>query len=146
MAMNQVSDVVKKFFEDFEQASNTFEGDLLASQFSDPFMAANPDGNIQVVKKDDFIAGIAKRQTFFQSKGFQFVKILSLEETRLYDHYVMVKVYVQMRFEKNPGQPIDWQDYSTYILFVKDNSARIVFYLTHEDLLKAMQKLGLLNL
>ena len=36
MTMNQVSDVVKKFFEDFERASNTFEGDRLALQFSDP--------------------------------------------------------------------------------------------------------------
>jgi|SRR5579859_6509691 len=68
--MNQVSDVVKKIFEDFERASNTFEGDLLALQFSDPFMAADPDGRIQVAKKDDFIAGISKRQAFFQSIGF----------------------------------------------------------------------------
>src|SRR5258708_6782471 len=64
MTMNQVSDVVKKFFEDFERASNTFEGDLLALQFSDPFMAADPDGGIRVVKKDDFIAGTSKRQAF----------------------------------------------------------------------------------
>ncbi len=76
MTMNQASDVVKKFFEDFERGSNTFERDLLALQFSDPFMAADPDGGIQVVKKDNFLAGIAKRQAFFQSIGFQFGKIL----------------------------------------------------------------------
>jgi hypothetical protein len=28
MTMNQVSDVVKKFFEEFERESNTFERDL----------------------------------------------------------------------------------------------------------------------
>ena len=142
--MNQVSDVVKTFFEDFERGSNTFESDLLAFQLSDPFMAADPDGGIQVVKKDDFLAGIAKRQAFFQSIGFQFVKIVSLDETRLDDHYVMAKVLWHMRFEKNPGQPVDVTEYSTYILFIKDDSPKIVFFLTHENLLKIMQERGLL--
>jgi hypothetical protein len=54
MTMNQVSDVVKTFFEEFERKSNTFEHDL-AFQFSDPFMAADPDGGIQVVKKTLYV-------------------------------------------------------------------------------------------
>jgi len=144
MAINQVSDVVKRFFEDFERGSNTFERDLLALQFSDPFMAADPDGGIQVVKKEDFLAGISKRQAFFQSIGFQFVKIVLLDQTRLDDHYVLAKVQAHMRFEKNPGQPIDLKDSSTYILFIKDDSPRIVFYTTHENLLKIIQERGLL--
>ena len=105
---------------------------------------AAPDGGIQVVKKDDFLAGIAKRQAFFQSIGFQFVKLLPLDETRLDDHYVMVKVHSHMRFEKNPGQPVDLEDSSTYILFIQDDSPRIVFYTTHEDLMQIMQDRGLL--
>ena len=141
--MNQVSAIIKKFFEDFEQRSNSFANEL-ALQFSDPFMVANPDGGIQVVKKDDFIAGIAKRQQFFQSLGFQFIKILSIDEMRLNDHYVMAKVLVLMRFEKSAGQPVDLKDYTTYVLFVKDDSPRIVFYLTHTNLTKIMQDNGLL--
>ena len=142
--MNQLSVVVKQLFDDFERGSNTFESDLLALQFSDPFMTADPYGVIQVVKKDDFIAGISKRQEIFQSIGFQFVKILSLDETPLDDHYVMVKALVHMRFEKIPGQPVDLKDHSTYILFVGDISPKIVFYLTHENLMKIMQDKGLL--
>jgi len=141
--MTQVSDVVKTFFEDFERRSNTFESSL-ASQFSDPFMTADPDGGIQIVKKDDFLAGISKRQAFFQSIGFQFVKIEALDETRLDDHYIMAKVHVHMRFEKNPGQPIDLKGCSTYVLFVKDDLPQIVFYLTHENLMEIMQEKGLL--
>jgi hypothetical protein len=144
VTMSQVSDIIKTFFEDFERASNTFERDLLAFQFSDPFMAADPHGGIQVVKKDDFLAGIAKRQAFFHSIGFQFVKIVPLDETRLDTHYVMVKVHAQMRFEKIPGQPIDMNNDSVYILFMKDASPKIVFHLTHEDLMKIMQEHGLL--
>jgi hypothetical protein len=56
----------------------------------------------------------------------------------------MAKVQVQMRFEKNPGKPIDIMSSSTYILVIKNDSPKIVFYLTHENLLKIMQELGLL--
>ena len=144
MTMKQVSHIIRTFFEEFERASNTLEQDLLASQFSDPFMTADPHGGIQVVKKDDFLAGIAKRQAFFHSIGFQFVKIVPFEETQLDNHYVMVKARGSMRFEKIPGQPIDMSHDSTYILFIKDDSPKIVFNLTHEDLLKIMQEHGLL--
>jgi hypothetical protein len=144
VTMKQVSDLIRTFFEDFERVSNTFEQDLLASQFSDPFMAADPHGGIQVAKKDDFLAGIAKRQAFFHSIGFQFVKIVPLEETWLDTHYVMVKAHTSMRFEKTLAQPIDLDNDSTYILFIKDDSPKIVFNLTHEDLMKIMQEHGLL--
>jgi hypothetical protein len=97
--MKQVSDVVKTFFEEFERGSNTFERDLLTLLFIDPFMAADPDGGIQVVKKDDFLAGIANRHAFFQSLGF---------------------------------------------LFIRDDSPKIVFYTTHENLMTILQKSGLL--
>jgi len=144
MIMNQVSDVVKTFFEEFERGSNTFERDLLAHLFSDLFMAADQGGGIQVVTKDDFLAGIAKRHAFFQSIGFQFVTIVPLDETRMDDHYRMVHVLSHMRFEKNPGQPIDLKDASTYILFIRDDSPKIVFYTTHENLMTILQKSGVL--
>jgi len=141
--VNQVSTLIKTFFEEFERASNTFERDLLATQFSDPFMAADPHGRIQVVKKEDFLAGIAQRQAFFHSLGLQFVKIVPFEETRLDTHYVMVKAHGSMRFEQIPGQPVDMNHDSLYILFITDDSPQIVFQLTHEDLLKIMQEHGL---
>ena len=145
MAIHQISDVIKEFFENFERASNTFDGDLLALQFSDPFMAANPQGGIQVAKRSDLRGGTSKRQAFFQAIGFQFVKIVVLNETRLDDHYVMVKAHVRMRFEKSLENLIDIEDVTTYILFVKDASAQIVFNLTHEDLMKVMREHGLIS-
>ena len=107
-------------------------------------MATDPQGNIQVVKKDDFLAGIAKRQAFFHSIGFHFVKIVPLVETRLDAHYVMVKAHTSMRFEKIPTQPVDIDNDATYILFIKGDSYKIVFNLTHEDLMQVMQKHDLL--
>jgi hypothetical protein len=143
VTMKQVSDLIRTFFEDFERASNTFEQDLLASLFSDPYMAADPHGRIHVVKKDDLLAGITKRQALFHSLGLQFVKIVPLEETCLDTHYVMVKAHTSMRFEKTSAQPIDMSNDSIYILFIQDDSPQIVFNLTHEDVLKMMQEHGL---
>ena len=57
---------------------------------------------------------------------------------------MMVKVHVSMRFEKNAGQTIDMENDTAYILFIKDDSPKIVFNLTHEDLTKVMQEHGLL--
>jgi hypothetical protein len=144
VTMKQISDLIRTFFEDFERASNTFDQELLASQLGDPFMAADPHGGIQVVKKDDFLAGVAKRQAFFSALGFQFVRIVPLEETRLDSSYVLVKAHTSMRFQKGTAQPIDIGNDSTYILFVKDASPKIVFNLTHEDLMKVMRENGLL--
>src|SRR6266702_6549477 len=145
MAMNQVTDIVKSFFEDFERSSNTFESDLIAAQFSDSFMAADPSGNTQVVKKDEFIAGISKRQAFLQSVGFKSVQIRVLEEKQLDKHYMLVKTQAHMQLEKNSGMPIEITSNSTYILFTKDDSPKIVFYLTHEKLVEIMQEHGLLT-
>jgi hypothetical protein len=141
--MQPVSAVVQTFFAEFERASNTFERDLLARQWSDPFMVADPHGSIQVVKREDFLAGIAKRQAFLHSIGFQFVTIVPVEEIRLDDHYVLVKTHAEMRFEQRPGHPIDLKHAGTYIVFINDDVPIIVFNLTHDDVMKLMQAHGL---
>jgi hypothetical protein len=141
--MQPVSPAVKTFFAEFERASNTFEQDLLARQWSDPFMVADPEGGIRVVTREDFLAGVAKRQAFLHALGFQFVTIVPVAETRLDEHYVLVTTHAEMRFEQQPGHPIDLKYDGTYIVFIKGDAPRVVFSLTHEDLVKLMQAHGL---
>src|SRR4029434_8482709 len=92
--MEQVSDIVRKFFVDYERsinASNSEDGpELIASRYSDPFMFSGPQG-AQAVKKEDFLKALPKRQWFFKTVGLTSSTIRSLEETRLDDSYVMVK-------------------------------------------------------
>jgi hypothetical protein len=105
--MSAVSALVRTFFEEFERASTTFAPDRLAPLLSDPYVAADPSGRVHAVKRDDFLAGIAQRQAFFQSIGFQFVTMAPLEETWLDAHYVMVRAHTQMRFQHASGRTID---------------------------------------
>jgi len=145
--MKQVSDVVRKFFEDYERsidASNPENGpELIASRYSDSFMFAGPKG-AQAVKKEDFLKALPKRQSFFKTIGRTSSTIQSLEETRLDDNYVMVKAYWNMIFEKEAGQSVVAEISATYILFQEESSLRIVFQLDHQDLMQRAHDLGLL--
>jgi hypothetical protein len=69
---------------------------------------------------------------------------LSLEQTPIDDQYTMVKAHFLMQFQKTPGQITEAKVDSTYILFMKGDSPKIVMHIEHEDLKEAMQARGLL--
>lgn len=137
--MYQVSDKIRAFFENFNQANNAFEPQLLAPLVGDTLVGADPNGVIQVISKEDYLAGVAKSQEYLQSLGFQFVKAVPVEEIPLSEHYTLVQTKGTMHLEKIPGQPIDLAHDAAYILFIKDGKPQIVFALSHEDPMKMAQ-------
>jgi len=137
--MYQVSDKIRAFFEEFERANNAFAPDLLAPLVSDPLVGADPNGVIQMVSKEDYLAGTVKSQEYLQSLGFQFLKVVPVAEIPLTDHYTMVKTKGTMRLEKIKDQPIDLAHDATYILFIEAGKPQIVFALSHEDPMKMAQ-------
>ena len=134
---------VKVFFEGVEQASNTLDLNLIESQYADQFIFADPNGT-RVIEKQKFLPALPKRQEFFKSLGHQSTKVLSLDEARLDDQYTMVKAHFLMQFQKTSGQITEAKVDSTYILFMKGDSPKIVMHIEHEDLKEAMQARGLL--
>jgi hypothetical protein len=134
---------IKAFFEGVEQAGNTLDLDLIDSQFADQFIFADPNGT-RVVEKQKFLAFLPQRREFFKSLGHQSTKVLSLDETQLDDQYTMVKAHFLMQFKKSSGQIVDAKVDSTYFLFMKGDSPKIVMHMEHEDLKEAMQARGLL--
>lgn len=69
---------------------------------------------------------------------------MSLDETPIDDQYTMVKAYFLMQFQKTLGQEVEAKVDSTYILFMKGDSPKIVMHIEHEDVKEAMQARGLL--
>src|SRR4030095_5336890 len=134
---------IKAFFAGVEQAGNTLDLDLIDSQFADQFIFADPNGT-RVVEKQKFLAFLPQRREFFKSLGHQSTKVLSLDETQLDDQYTMVKAHFLMQFKKSSGQIVDAKVDSTYFLFIKGDSPKIVMHMEHEDLKEAMQARGLL--
>ena len=139
----QIDNRIKKFFEEVELASNTLDLRLIDSQFADQFIFADPYGT-RIVEKQKFLSVLPQRREFFKSLGHQSTKVLSLEETRLDDQYTMVKAHFLMRFRKASGEVVEANVDSTYFLFMKGESPKIVMHLEHEDVKEAMQARGLL--
>ena len=134
---------IKNFFEGVEQASQTLNLHLIDSQFADQFIFADPNGT-RVVEKQKFLAFLPQRQEFFKSIGHRSTKVLSLDETRLDDQYMMVKAHFLMRFQKLSGEMVEAKIDSTYFLFMKGETPKIVMQMEHEDLKEAMKARGLL--
>jgi hypothetical protein len=141
--MEQASDMVREFFEDYERGINASDLERIGSKYNDYFVFTGPRGP-QVVKKDDLLEVLPRRQGLFKAAGLTSSNVRSLEETRLGDNHVMVKADWSMKFEKIPGRAIIDEASATYILYYDDLSMKIVFQLDHQDLMGRVQDLGLL--
>ena len=137
------TDKLNLFFEGIEKAGNSLDLELINSQYADQFIFADPYGT-RVIEKQKFLTALPKRLEFFKSLGHQSTKILALDETQLDDQYTMVKAHFLMQFRKSSGEIIEAKVDSTYFLFMKGDSPKIIMHMEHEDLKEAMQKRGLL--
>jgi hypothetical protein len=133
----------RQFFARYEEGANTFDIDLVTSQFTASFMGADPNGVACLQNDDNFRAAIPARQAFFQSIGFKRARVLGVDETALDEHYTMAKVHWHLVFEKTPGKPQEFKFYITYFLFDAGAGPKIVFYISHEDEQKVMREAGL---
>jgi hypothetical protein len=98
---------------------------------------------VQVVRKEDLLRALPRRQVYFRSVGLTSSRVRSLEEARLDDDYAMVKAHWDLQFEKGPGQSLVVETSATYILHRRGDRPRIVFQLDHQDLMKRVQELGM---
>ena len=60
------------------------------------------------------------------------------------EHYAMVRAQFVWRFEQAAASPIDVAVDSTFILYIKDGVAKIVFQHEHEDFWQALRTRGVL--
>ena len=135
---------IRQFFARYEEGANSFDVDLVTSQFTSSFMGADPNGVACLQNDDNFRRAIPERQAFFQHIGFRFARILDVAETPLDAHYTMAKVHWHMKFEKTPGTPQEFKFFITYFLFDAGTGPKVVFYISHDDEQKLMREAGLL--
>ena len=137
------SPVVQEFFDRYERSRNTFDLGLIDSQYPDSFMFAGPAG-ARVAEKPAVLAGLSKGQELFKTLGHKTTKLVSLNEMPLDEHYAMVRARFLWRFEKGSALPIDVEVDTTFILYIKDGVATIVFQHEHEDFQRALRTRGVL--
>ena len=128
---------------DGTRSRNTFDLDLIDSKYPDSFMFAGPDG-ARVAEKRAVLAGLSKGQELLKTLGHKSTTLVSLNETRLDEHYAMVRAQFVWRFEKAPAPPIDVEVDSTFILYIKHGVPTIVFQHEHEEFQQALRARGVL--
>ncbi len=140
--MQRASEPVKAFFDQYELNIRGSDHAAIAALYGESFVFAGPQGT-QAVKRDDFIKVLPKRQRFFTSAGLRSSTIVALEETRVDDCWVLVKVRWRLTFEPTSKPAADVDVSTMYLLQQYPDGLRIVFQWDYDDLTKHVQELGL---
>jgi ketosteroid isomerase-like protein len=125
---------VEAFFETFAAASDQLDVDRLAELFAETFCAADPAG-VQPVPRQTFLHAPPGRAELFRSAGIARVVLAGLEHHALDDTYVLART--DWRAERTAAStPVRLS--STFILRRDADRLRVVFYLNHQDLTRAL--------
>jgi hypothetical protein len=136
---------IESFFSQYEEGANSFDPDLVTSQFTATFAGGDPNGIICFHNDEALRKAIPERRAFFQQIGFKSAKVLSVSEAPLDDRYSMAKVQWHLVFEKHAGHPLDFKFFITYFLFDPGSGPKVAFYISHEDERKTMKEAGLIQ-
>jgi ketosteroid isomerase-like protein len=126
---------VEAFFEAFAAASDQLDVDRLAGLFAETFLAADPAG-AQPVPRQAFLHALPRRAELFTAAGIARVVLADLRYHALDDTYVLAET--DWRGERTGASP-PVRLSSTFILRRDADRLRVVFYLNHQDLARALQ-------
>ncbi|GIF25803.1 hypothetical protein BJ973_003076 [Actinoplanes tereljensis] len=123
-----MSDSIRAFFHTFACAS--LQPEQLGACFADSFLAADGTG-ARPVTRDDFLRALPRRAAAFADAGLGPTVLTALTETRLDDHYWLVRTEWSA-LRPAGGDPLPLA--SSFVLHDDGESLRIVLYLNHEGL------------
>ena len=141
--MDVATPAVQEFFDQYARSRSAMDIDRIVSQYADSCMLAAADG-AKVVEKQALLEGFSKALELLKTVGHTSTQVASLDETRVDEHYAMVRAQFVWRFEKAAAPPIDVEVDSTFILYLKDGVPKIVFQHEHEDFWQALRTRGVL--
>jgi ketosteroid isomerase-like protein len=141
--MDVATPVVQAFFDQYARSRSAMDIDRIASQYADSCMFAGP-GGARVAEKQAVREGFPKAMELLKTVGHTSTKLASVNETRMDEHYAMVRAQFVWRFEKAAAPPTDVNVDSTFILYTKDGVPKIVFQHEHEDFWQALRTRGIL--
>jgi ketosteroid isomerase-like protein len=141
--MNAITPVVQEFFAQYARSRSAMDIDRLVSQYAESCLFAAPDGP-RVADKQAILEGFPKALQLLKSVGHTSTTLVSLDETRVDEHYTMVRAQFEWRFEKVAAPPIDVTVDSAFILYINDGVPMIVLHHEHEDFWQLLRARGVL--
>ena len=125
---------VEAFFDTFAAASDQLDLDRLTELFAETFLAADPAG-VQAVPRRAFLRALPRRAELFAAAGITRVILDDLQYHPLDGTYVLART--DWRGERTTASdPVRLS--STFILRRDVDQLRVVFYLNHQDLTRAL--------
>jgi hypothetical protein len=141
--MNTITPAIKDFFDRYAGSRTAQDIDVIASQYPDAFMTAGPNG-VRVAQKSAVLAGFPKGQEFLKSLGHESTEVVSLHESRMDEHYLLVRASFVWRFRRASMPPTEAKVDSTFILYMDKDAPKIVFQHEHEEFQQALRAGGVL--
>jgi hypothetical protein len=131
--MENLDQEIRNFLEQFERNANSGDVDGVVAQFADVFLKADPGGT-QPVPSSALRMAIPQRKKMFESSGYGATTLASVKNTQLDDQYVFLQTEWLMKFDGKSGPGEDLRLRSTFLVHRADEGAKIVLYLSHEEL------------
>ena len=135
-------DQLDTLFKQYETAFNKLDLKTISGFYADTFMSAGPKGVIAQGKKE-FQDKAEQAVSFYRSVGHNSAKIISKRIMPICEKYSMVVIRWGVTFEKMGPKIIEFD--ISYFVYERDEDAKIILFISHEDEEDAMKKLGLLN-
>jgi hypothetical protein len=143
--MNPNETAIGRFFELYVQKSSVDNIPALVSQFTDPFLSADPHG-ARCVRIGDFAAALPKRKLLFDRLGCKPAVLVNIEETQLDARYSLAKTTWRFDFVRadSPEHEEVLAD-STFLVDTGEVEFKIVMYMAHQDIMQVLRDRGILQ-
>ena len=141
--MDVTTPAVQEFFHQYARSRSAMDSDHIASQYAESCMFAAHDGP-RVAEKQAIREGFPRALELLKTVGHTSTTLASLDETRVDEHYTMVRAQFVWRFEKGATPTVDVDVDSTFMVHIKEGAARIVFQHEHEDFWQVLRTRGVL--
>jgi hypothetical protein len=136
---------VGRFFQLYAQKSSEDDIPALVSQFTDPFISADPHGT-HCVRVEDFAAALPRRKFLFDRLGCKPAVLTSLHETQLDARYVLAKTTWRFEFAReNSRESEEILADSTFLVDTGEEEFKIVMYMAHQDIMQVLRDRGILR-
>jgi len=143
--MMQFETAIGRFFQLFAQNSREENIPAQVSQFTDPFISADPHGT-RCVSVDDFAAALPRRKSLFDRLGCKPAILMSLHETQLDARYVLAKTTWRFDFVRaDLGETNKVLADSTFLIDTGNEEFKIAMYMAHQDIMQVLRDRGILQ-
>jgi hypothetical protein len=136
---------IREFFLQYQEGANTFDPELVTSQFTPEFMDAGPRGVMTFQNDERFAQAVREREPFMRGIGFRDAKVLEIEPTTLSDTYSLVRVRWSMWFAPDGRDDLVAEFLIDYLVFITDDAIKVAAYISHDDEEETMRRYGLID-